>query len=270
MPEGPEVKIIAEGLRKLLDNKILEEVIVNERWRHYPIPPIVVEEPLRVIDVSYRSKKIIFTLLPINGEDNFIYLVSRLGMEGKWVLKKGKHSGVELRFNDGLILYYDDTRHFGDINLARNERELKFLFRGFGPDYLIDEITEEEWLKTLGQKTVANKEVCIFLLSQKYFSGVGNYLRSEIMYDARINPRKLIGDLNDQEKLRLLHSTLEIIQLSYEFGGLTISTYWDVYGKKGGYVPMVYGRNVDDLGNEVKRFKDKDGRMVHYVPNVQE
>lgn len=268
MPEGPEVKLISDVLKKIIGGKVITSISVNERWRHYPDPPVEVDEPLKIVDISYRSKKIIFTLLPVSG-GNFVYLVSRLGMEGKWITERGKHSGVEMKFSDGTSIFYDDTRHFGDLNFAEDEDELWYYFRDSGPDYLIDEITEEMYLSVLKKKSVANKEVCEFLLSQKYFSGVGNYLRSDIMYAAGINPRRLISDLDEGEKLRLLHFTLEIIKESYSLGGLTIATYWDPRGKKGRYSTLVYGRDFDEFGNEVERFKDKSGRTVHYVPKVQ-
>ena len=37
-------------------------------------------------------------------------------------------------------------------------------------------------------------------MNQKFYSGIGNYLRSDILYDANISPLKKLDKLTNKEK----------------------------------------------------------------------
>ena len=53
--------------------------------------------------------------------------------------------------------------------------------------------------------------LCDVLLNQKIVSGIGNYLRSEICYYARINPHRRINTLTRDDFRQLSHWTRELI-----------------------------------------------------------
>ena len=58
-------------------------------------------------------------------------------------------------------------------------------------------------------------------LDQSFLAGVGNYLRSEILFDAGINPRAKPQELDRKINNKLARSTLSISQRAYETGGIT-------------------------------------------------
>jgi formamidopyrimidine-DNA glycosylase len=165
-------------------------------------------------------------------------------------------------------LYYDDSRHFGTLNIIRTQDEYASLFKDVGPDLLRDNITIEQYTSVITRSNISRKTIMWFLLEQKYFSGVGNYLRSEIMYVARLNPTKTLGSLTKNDIISLYVSTLQILQESLKSGGLTLSTYWDPDGNVGKYQVRVYGRDQDSVGNQVQQIREA-GRTVHWVPNIQ-
>jgi formamidopyrimidine-DNA glycosylase len=56
----------------------------------------------------------------------------------------------------------------------------------------------------------------IFLLEQKYISGIGNYLRSDILYDASISPFRSLTSLSD-DNIKILHKSIhKIVKKSYK------------------------------------------------------
>ncbi|KFR15936.1 Endonuclease 8-like 1, partial [Opisthocomus hoazin] len=63
----------------------------------------------------------------------------------------------------------------------------------------------ENVLKNLGDKAF-DKPICEALLNQKFFNGIGNYLRAEILYRSKTRPfekaRTVLEALKDQEQAR--------------------------------------------------------------------
>ena len=116
---------------------------------------------------------------------------------------------------------------------------------------------------------IKKKEISDFLLEQKYFSGVGNYLKSDILYHARIKPDRTLESLNDQEVKNLLDSTMFIMHESLKHGGLTIKSFWSPTGKKGVYPTLVYERAFDFNGFPVIKSTFKDKRSTYWVQEIQ-
>ena len=53
------------------------------------------------------------------------------------------------------------------------------------------------------------------LLDQGFLAGVGNYLRSEILFDAGISPYRKVGSLTESELENLAKSAIGITALAY-------------------------------------------------------
>ena len=67
-----------------------------------------------------------------------------------------------------------------------------------------------------------DRELAALYLDQRFLAGNGNYLRSEVLYDAGIHPRRRPSDLGRGEIGKLARSTLAISRRSYETGGITL------------------------------------------------
>jgi len=293
MPEGPEVKRTSELLNQLYAGKTIVDINFDTKSRYYisderRANPSLVNKaqwtilqkftqgfgafksklPLKILRIYARGKKIFFEL------QHEVTLVSFFGMEGRWEprLPEGprKHSNLWLTLSDGTYLDFNDSRHMGSIEFIFNEVDLKRKLEEFGPDILQDEITPEIWTRIIRNNRIRNKPLCEFLLEQERISGIGNYLRAEIMYRAQVRPDRPIGELTDEEIERVRIHSIGTSRESYENSGCSIYTYKDPLGKDGHFKCQVYGQTVDPYGNEVLTFKDKDNRMVHWVPAVQD
>jgi len=298
MPEGPEIRIISEYLNKMWSNKLIVSMgwDAHSKFNKTGIKGLeLVKVPCRVVGVFPRGKCIIIE--SINSMNQTIYMVSQLGMEGKWIHNKDSYSNFKIHFGDVNkdrtayeILdtwYYSDSRHFGNFNVYS---DLKEICKNHGPCYLTtalvckglikqenlrpyqELVTFENFvakINKIAKNSRSNKELCDFLMEQKHFSGVGNYVRAEIMYRSKLHPRKSVSDLTlDQQKI-LYDTILEQMLLSLEFDGLTIRTFSSPEGHIGKCPLQVYQQTVDPIGNQVERFQDKSNRTVHWVPAVQ-
>jgi formamidopyrimidine-DNA glycosylase len=120
-------------------------------------------------------------------------------------------------------------------------------------------------------KKKKKKTIAQVLMNQSVISGIGNYLKAEILYAARVSPHRECDSLTDKELGRICKYTNQIMNTSYNSGGATILTYKDENGNPGTFSRrfMVYNQKKDPLGNDVIRETTKDKRTTHWVPEVQ-
>lgn len=245
MPEGPEVKTIADKLRDIIVNK----TIIKSRFKN--------ANNQKIERVTSYGKKLIFHL------SNDQAIVTSFGMEGRWLInQKGNHTHSYLALSDNITLYYDDSRKFGSVKLIPN---IDLYLHKYGPDMLDDPISEQDWINIF--QHTGRRQISTVITDQHVIAGVGNYLKSEILYDARIRPDRVT--LSVKELLQLRKSTYKIIQESYRHNGLTLRTYWAPDGTKGTYHHRVYQRETDPYGNHVRASTFNDGRTTFWVPTLQ-
>lgn len=261
MPEGPEVHCLSESLNELYSGQILHAIEINEKSRYFkegfPGFPKM-EFPITLLSVSAYGKKLIFEFP--NG-----YLVSSLGLEGHWLTFPRNNTGLILKFDKPL--YYDDSRHFGRCTFCQTQAELKQLFKDTGPDWLSEQISYSYFMCVI-QKHPRMK-LCDFLLEQKYFSGIGNYLKAEILYEAKLSPHRELGTLKDETQI--LYSAIKsVIHEAYTAGGTSVYTWTDPLGRKGTFSLRVYSKKTDPNGHKVlAETITKKSRTTYWVPQVQ-
>jgi endonuclease-8 len=90
-----------------------------------------------------------------------------------------------------------------------------------GPDILDSELELHQIHNRLLEEQFRRRSLAALYLDQGFLAGVGNYLRSEILHEARVNPRHSPAKLNDDELSRLAKSTLVISRRSYRTAGVT-------------------------------------------------
>jgi len=72
-----------------------------------------------------------------------------------------------------------------------------------------------------------------FLLDQKNIAGIGNVYIQDILFNAKLHPKRLISSLTNIEIEALYKSIKSVLKESIELGGLAYEK--DFYGKKGKY-----------------------------------
>lgn len=273
MPERNEAKIVAEQLNKVVANHKLLKIDTDggsryDRFHLEGINRLRELMPITCKSVKSYGKKIVFEFVSNDGTQ--LYLVSTLGMEGKWMFTSGKASNMWFTF-DNTVIWYDDTRHHGSMKIIFGSEEFnKHISSKVGPDYL--DVTFEQFRQATSNKRIKSKKICDFLTDQKKFSGIGNYLRSEILYSAKIRPDRTLQTLSESDLRAILEAIRSIIEESYRSGGFTLKSWKDANGNDGKYKPLIYGKTVDPLGNKVEQIKSgPKGKQqtVYLVPNVQ-
>ena len=185
-PEGPEIRIMSDFINRNSENKTFN--------KSYHVLKGNNPEEFKLIDGEFKLSS------DYNGKELLVYVYHDvasfsqrvnvsvfMGMSGnwKWVRTSEWNSTkfIRLRFDtiDGwsLILY---GLYMGP----------KYKIGGFGTKRGPDSIKNFEKFKSnilenLNKK-IFDKPICEAILDQRYFNGIGNYLRSSLIYYLDINP----------------------------------------------------------------------------------
>lgn len=283
MPELPEVMRIGESLNRHLASKRLLGITITHKSRYHTNPFKQIEyltKGLLLLQVITKAKRILFQFYN-EVTNHHITLVSFLGMEGHWLQQEGKHSGVIFQFGrietyNGTIFnitdkvfYYDDTRHMGTFSVCINEADMLHVFKNVGPDFMSGQITFDLYHLTIKSKRTLHKQICWWMMEQKYFSGIGNYLKAEILYACKISPHRILSSMTDEDIKSLYYYSIFIIRESYLAYGLTIATYADPDGNVGRYPRKAYQQPMDPNGYLIIKETLTDNRTTHWCPQVQ-
>lgn len=216
MPEGPEIRRAADKIATALEDKVIEEI----EFAFPQLKPF--EESLRhrtVLELETRGKALLTHF------DNGLSIYSHNQLYGRWyVVKRDKPP----KTNRSLRLALHTATHSAllysaseiDVLDADGIAQHPFLNR-IGPDILGKSLDWRQVAAILSSPKFRRRSVGAFYLDQSFLAGIGNYLRSEIFYDANINPRAKPQELSTKQLNTLARSTLAISRRAYETGGIT-------------------------------------------------
>ncbi len=212
MPEGPDVEIFVEYFNaNALDQKI-ESIEVKTTKVLDKISAATLKKWLtgkKFISAKRYGK---YLLVKTNDEK---YLVMHFGMSGELYYyedSKGEteHARVLFNFENGCHLAYISQRMLGKISRVNTLKELKKEKR-LGAD--VNEIEFEDFKEIISTNRGSVKS---FLMNQKYIAGIGNIYSDEILFQAKIHPKKPCIKLTDEQIKLLYEKMLEVINIAID------------------------------------------------------
>lgn len=255
MPEGVEVRLQLEKLDKLKNQSIQSIKIISGRYSRHGNPKGFIKFrkslPLNIISIHHKGKFIYFIL-----SNNWIIMIT-LGMTGKLRISSNqeKHDHIEIKTSN-YTLYFNDLRNFGTIEFTNNLEILTNKLNKLGYDPLQEKITSSQFYAHIG-KFNPDIEIAEILLNQNFLSGIGNYLRSDILYCSKINPHSRIGTFSSNI-LKILKKCIYTTMLD---------SYKKQKEKKHKFI--IYKQLISPAGNTVQKYKDSKGRTVWFDPIIQ-
>lgn len=282
MPEGAEVRLISEFLNQACCDKNLNniEFLPTSKFARGLKSWAELKSllPLKIVGVWTRGKLIVFELA------GNIFLVNHLLMTGKWLLYQTDYTRLWLDVGDGLKYYFDDVRAFGKFEICLNITELRQRLKTQGPDLMLaamlahnhkltlhpeqEPCTLKLWLVVFQNKRL-KKPIMDLLKDNVRISGIGNYLRAEILYRARISPWRTLNSLTQTDLENLYQITLDTIYDAYSQSGYTLKDYELPTGKIGQFRPKIYSQTHDEFNNTIEQIKIKGKQTMYWVPSVQ-
>lgn len=217
MPEGPEIRRAADRIAAVLEGHTVDTVQFGlPRLQRY-------DELLRghhVVRVETRGKAML-----IHFEHGWS-IYSHNQLYGVWRVRAGHRlpdSTRSLRLllqtaSDSALLY-----SASDISVWPTEELGAHPFLGrLGPDIMDTGLAWRDIASRLQAPGFAGRSLAALYLDQRFLAGVGNYLRSEILFAAGLHPLRKASSLGVAERGRLARDTLAISRRSYSTGGITV------------------------------------------------
>jgi endonuclease-8 len=218
MPEGPEIRLTADKVARVLVDNTVETVGFGlPQLKHF-------EKQLSgniVTAVETRGKAMLTRF------DNGLTIYSHNQLYGCWYTvrrprmpRTSRQLRIELCTQTHKALLYSAS----DIDVLDEEQLLThpFLSR-VGPDILDQTLTEEEIVERACDPSFRKRSLGSLYLDQRFLAGNGNYLRSEILWAARLNPKRKPAELEAAELEGLADETLKIARRSYRTRGVTVT-----------------------------------------------
>ena len=271
MPEGPEVRREADRIAAALVDAPLEQI-------EFGIPRLLPFTDLlsgtRVMAVETRGKAMLTHF------DNDLTLYSHNQLYGKWVVaKRGRLPKTNRSLRVGLHTERHSVILFSASEVQVLERRLlgehPFL-RKLGPDVLDASLTWRQIADRLNEPAFSGRSLVALYLDQGFLAGVGNYMRSEILFEAGLNPFQKAKSLSRGERGRLARATLLISERAYEGAGVTNAPGRVRTLKRLGYTRRNYrfaafaraGLPCYRCGGEINRV-EVSARRLYYCPSCQ-
>lgn len=271
MPEGPEIRIEADRIARVLVGRALAA-------SEFHLPALEASGRrlvgCRVEAVAPRGKAMLVRF------DNGLTLYSHNQLYGRWYVKRrgqlpktGRSLRVGLHTDTHSALLYSasEIALLDEAGIASHP----FISR-LGPDILDPALTEADVESRLGDTRFARRSLAALYLDQGFLAGNGNYLRSETLFFAGLHPARRPVDLSEAARARLAKETLAVARRSYRTRGITTRPSVAAALKAEGYPRRAYrfsvfdreGRFCFECGTQVARI-EMGGRRLYLCPTCQ-
>ncbi len=274
MTEGPEATHLSKFIGRHFKGKRLSKIsIVGGRYRTHGAPARMKQFqqqlPATLTDV-HKKGKVIFLIF-----NNGWFVIAKMGMTGWFARPEDRQlfeskPNVIFHFGDGNEgqLQWHDFRNFGTLTFTNNSSEVLEELKGIAPDILDPAVTAAQVYK----RVVAAAEVAVgknptiaeALMDQTYaISGIGNIIKSELLYDAGISPKRRIKELSRADWSAIFGSARKVARevLRHLESDAGRDEYFSAH--------RVYQKDADPKGRVVKKIRTGDGRTTFWVPEVQ-
>ncbi len=228
MPEGPETKRMADAIGKALIGKKIK----SYKLLHHSFKKSDLNNFSKVVDVLSYGKALICRL------DSNQSIISHNQLYGKWTvnlkntpLKTSRALRIEFNTNSRSVRLWSAT----DISVYETNKEKEHPYiKKLGPDILMKDTTVEIILERLKSKVFKNRMLSNLLLDQSFIAGLGNYLRSEILFFSGVMYYEKPIVIDDEKLLSLANNIKKISLRAYHQKGYTLDM---------NYLKMTYGNH---------------------------
>ena len=215
MPEGPEIRRAADRLAAAALGRELVRV-----WFAFPALRAFEQQLVgcRIEAITPHGKALLTRF------DNGLTLYSHNQLYGVWRVEApgdpahGSRSlRVALETTDVALRLYSAS----NVAILRDDEIRTHAFLGrLGPDVLDPALDAGRIVDRLCEPRFRNRSLGSLLLDQGFLAGMGNYLRSEVLFHVCLRPERRPGELDAAQLRRLAKGLLDVPRRSYRSPGI--------------------------------------------------
>ena len=259
MPELPDVEGFRRFLQRNAARRVIEQVEVRDEWilRSVSARALQTEVQGKRLTSTSRYGKYLFAALEPKG-----FLAFHFGMTGHFQVyrrqeREPRYNRVILHLDNGKRIAFNCRRRLGSIRYLQDPESF-IEKQKLGPDAL--RVDFETYLEVLRHKKGGVK--CV-LMDQSVLSGIGNIYADEILFNARIHPRRAVAAMDDRQKRLLFDAIRRVLKTAVDRNADESRfprTYLIHHRRKGGACPRC-GSPLETLS--------ACGRTAYFCPREQ-
>ena len=271
MPEGPEIRLAADKIAAALVGKpAVELYFAFDHLKRYE----TLLQGVEITAVTSRAK----AMLTHFANGHSIYSHNQL--YGIWVIRDAhdypdtnRQLRLAIHTHDKSALLYSASA----IEVwPTAELEAHPFLSKLGPDLLDTAVTNATVIAQFHNNGFRRRRLTSLLLDQGFLAGLGNYLRSEILFVARVHPARRPLDCSTDEIKRLADAALRLTRQSYQTRGITNDLQLAERLQSQGQAFQDYrfrvfnreGKPCYECGTPIVK-EILGGRRLYYCPNCQ-
>jgi endonuclease-8 len=206
VPEGDTLVLTANGLRPWLVGRTVTAASARQ-----PGPRVEKVVGAGITAVEAQGKNLLIRF------DNGLEIRTHLRMHGSWHRyrpgerwrRPAVRARLVLEVPGSVAVCFDAP--VVELFEQRTE-ELHPSLAGLGPDLLKPPVDVDEAVRRLRDPSRAAMEIGPALLDQRALAGIGNEVKNEVLWQARISPWALVGDLEDGTLCELVDRAIEVLR----------------------------------------------------------
>ena len=219
MPEGPEIRRAADTLQKAVGGQIIQSAF-------FAFPELKKYQRSlvgqRIERITCHGKALLTQF------QNGLTLYSHNQLYGVWKVcapdksistNRSLRAGIHTAKKSILLFSASDIAMWKTAQL----NEHPFLSK-LGPDILDENLDPETVENLLGHPRFVRRSLTSLLLDQSFLAGMGNYLRSEVLFAAHLSPHQKPADLSISQRHDLANALLDVPRRSYKTRGIKRSS----------------------------------------------
>jgi endonuclease-8 len=271
MPEGPEIRRAADRIEAALARRTITALT----FAFADLKPW--ERRLRgrrVAAVDTIGKHMLVRF------EHGVRIYSHNQLYGRWYVRarddypetrRSLRLALHTRDHSALLYSASDIEVIQEDELDGHPR-----LHGLGPDPLTRGLSLGDCRARAGDPRFAGRSLAALLLDQSFFAGLGNYLRSEILYQAALHPALRPRDCTEPQLAGLARAIRDLPRRSYRTGGVTnearrVQALRSKGVSRSGYRFYVFGRDGQPCyrcATPIERLTAA-GRRAYFCPTCQ-
>lgn len=195
MPEGDTIYRAARTMQVALGGQL----VTRFETALAPLARVDDQQPLAGRTIEQVRPEGKHLLIDFSGD---LHLRTHMRMNGSWHLYRPGERWRKPRRDMRIVIETEPWVAVGfnipvaEFHDARSLKRQEDLAR-IGPDFLADEFDMTEAMRRFRER--ADAIVGDVLLNQRVVAGVGNEYKSEVLFITGIHPRRLVGELSDEQ-----------------------------------------------------------------------
>lgn len=274
MIELPEAKTIAKELQKSVVGKRIVRVggnFTDHKFTFYYGDPNQYQDYLVGKKITNAIGRNYYVELEI---ENY-KLIFRDGANIRYYHNYGdvpKKSKLQLELEDGSIINIT-TSMYSFISVFETNKGMKddkYYNHELTAIGALDKEFTLDYFKSLISEDTLKLSLKAFLATNQRIPGIGNGVLQDILFQARLHPKRKLNTLAEAEVELLYHKVQETLSKMVEEGGR--DTEKDIFGESGNYKTILSSKTYKNpcpiCQGEIKK-ESYLGGSIYYCPNCQ-